>query len=60
MPNITKEELDRLNALFGDLVKAASVIKIKAPNVKGTCEEIERHGQTASSLLREVQERGFN
>lgn len=57
MPNVTNEEIARLNALFGDMAKAAQFIKKKAPEVNGPCEQIERHGHTAYELLREIQER---
>ena len=60
MPHISSDEINRLNALFGDMVKAAVEIKGNAPNVKGACEQIERHGQTAYRLLNEIQGRGSN
>jgi hypothetical protein len=60
MPNITREELQHLNALFGDIVKVAKEIKDKAPNCKGACEQIEQHGQRAFKLLNEIQARGSN
>jgi hypothetical protein len=57
MSMITTDEIGRLNALFGDMVKEAMEIKRKAPGVKDACEQIAKYGQTAFELLREIQQR---
>jgi hypothetical protein len=54
MPTISPEEITQLNALFDSAVRAAIEIKGKDSKFKAQCEQIERGGQEAKTLLREI------
>jgi hypothetical protein len=54
MPIISSEEITLLYAWADSAVKLASEIKDKDPTLTEQCEQIERRGQDASTLLKEI------
>ena len=57
MPIISRQELEQINVIFGDIAREVMEIQKKAPQCSDECDAIRKAGRGAFRLLSEVQAR---